>query len=290
MRVEGATRHLVPSRRPHGQDPGTAASRGGVAALPSVATEEGVTDAGTAAGTSGLTTMAVAVDVALLTVREGTLQLLLVEPDASGYAGTWALPGGRVGDDETLDDAARRILRTVAGIDALVDPDHLTHLEQLRTYGDPRRDARARVVSVAYLAFTPIGALPAAMPDGPTRRFVPATDLAGLGGEVRLAFDHDRIVPDAVERVRAKLEYTPLALAFVEEPFTLGDVRQVYEAVWGLGLDRANFRRKVTTTPGFVVPTGETAPPGRGGGRPPALYRRGTARALHPPMLRADPG
>lgn len=236
-----------------------------------------------------LTTCAVAVDVALATVRDGELQLLLVEPDAEGYGGTWALPGGRVGDDETLDDAARRILREHAGIDVTTRRDHLTHLEQLRTYGDPRRDARARVVSVAYLAFTPTDDLAPPRAGAAPRRFATVDELAGAGGETALAFDHDRIVPDAVERVRAKLEYTPLALAFVADPFTIGDLRAVYEAVWGQRLDPANFRRKVTSTRDFVVPTGAVAPPGPGGGRPARLFRRGTARALHPAMLRPDP-
>jgi 8-oxo-dGTP diphosphatase len=90
-----------------------------------------------------------------------------------------------------------------------------------------------------------------------------------------------------VERARAKLEYTSLAGAFVDEPFTLADLRHVYEAAWGVPLDPANFRRKVLSTPGFVVPLGERAAP-PGGGRPAALYRRGTASTLHPPLLRRE--
>jgi 8-oxo-dGTP diphosphatase len=230
-------------------------------------------------GTAGISTCAVAVDVALLTIRDGRLQLLLVEPDTPQLAGHWALPGRRVRDDEGLDDTAHRALRELAGITA---PD--AHLEQLRTYGDPTRDPRGRVVSVAYLALTPT------TEDPPTDRRARFFDVAVLGSPEgpALAYDHDRIVPDAIERARSKLEYTALATAFVAEPFTLGDLRRVYEAVWGVELDAANFRRKVVSTRDFVVPAEGMARPGPGGGRPAKRYRRGRASRLHPAMLRPD--
>ena len=101
-----------------------------------------------------------------------------------------------------------------------------------------------------------------------------------------LAFDHDQVLAAGVERARAKLEYTPLAAAFVGETFTVADLRRVYEAVWGGGLDPRNFHRKVTGTPGFLVPLGRPAPVGPEGGRPAALFRRGGATALRPAMLR----
>jgi 8-oxo-dGTP diphosphatase len=224
-----------------------------------------------------ISTCAVAVDVALLTIRAGSLRLLLVEPEPPDLAGWWALPGRRVRDDESLDDTAHRALAELAGITA---PD--AHLEQLRTYGDPSRDPRSRVVSVAYLALTPT------TDDPPTGRPAGWFDVGELGvpDGPRLAYDHDRIVPDAIERARSKLEYTSLATAFVEEPFTLGELRRVYEAVWGVALDPANFRRKVVSTHDFVVPVEGLARPGPGGGRPAQRYRRGTADRLHPAMLR----
>jgi 8-oxo-dGTP diphosphatase len=227
-----------------------------------------------------ISTCAVAVDVALLTVREDRLQLLLVEPDTPQLAGWWALPGRRVRDDEGLDATAHRALRELAGISA---PD--AHLEQLRTYGDPSRDPRGRVVSVAYLALTPTSAI-----RGELAAQARLVDVAELGADTgpRLAYDHDRIVPDAIERARSKLEYTALATAFVAEPFTLGDLRRVYEAVWGVELDAANFRRKVVSTRDFVVPAEGLAPPGPGGGRPAKRYRRGRASRLHPAMLRPE--
>ena len=226
-----------------------------------------------------VSTCAVAVDVALLTIADGRLRLLLVEPELPSLAGTWALPGRRVRDDEDLDHTAHRALAELAGVTA----PH-AHLEQLRTYGDVQRDPHGRVVSVAYLALTPTRQGP---PPGPRARLWDVAELAdGAEGAVRLAYDHTRIVPDALERARSKLEYTALATAFVDEPFTLAELRRVYEAVWGVALDPANFRRKVLSAHGFVAPTAEHAPPGPDGGRPARRYRRGPATRLHPAMLR----
>jgi len=237
---------------------------------------------GPTAPTAPISTCAVAVDVALLTLRDGRLQLLLVQPDAGPFTTQWALPGRRVRDDESLDDTAHRALRELAGLSA----PH-AHLEQLRTYGDPTRDPRGRVVSVAYIALTPTVERHAG--DGPLAsgraRFFDVAELTDADGP-HLAYDHDRIVPDALERARSKLEYTALATAFVAEPFTLGELRRVYEAVWGVELDVANFRRKVVHARDFVVEVEGTATPGPGGGRPAKRYRRGGATRLHPAMLR----
>jgi 8-oxo-dGTP diphosphatase len=219
----------------------------------------------------------VAVDVALLSVEDGRLRVLLVEPEPAALAGTWSLPGRRVHDDESLDATARRALTELAGID---EPTLL--LEQLRTYGEPARDPGARVVSVAYLAL-------ATRPLAPSveRRTTVAEAAAVLDWPAaRFAYDHASIIRDAVERLRAKLEYTTLATALLSTPFTIAELRGVYEAVWGLGLDPANFRRKVVSTPGFVVPSASRAPSGPSGGRPARRYRAGTAARLHPAMLR----
>lgn len=230
-----------------------------------------------AATRAAVSTCAVAVDVALLTVREGRLRLVLVRPEAPGLAASWALPGRRVRDDEDLDATAHRALAELARLAA---PD--AHLEQLRTYGDIRRDPGGRVISVAYLALTPAAADP---PTDTGARWWDVTEVTAVDGP-ELAYDHARIVPDALERARAKLEYTALARAFVDEPFTLAELRGVYEAVWGVALDPANFRRKVLSVRGFVVPTAHLARPGPDGGRPARRYRRGPATRLHPAMLR----
>ncbi|MEA2687347.1 MAG: 8-oxo-dGTP diphosphatase, partial [Actinomycetota bacterium] len=155
------------------------------------------------------------------------------------------------------------------------------HLEQLATYGQPDRDPRGRVVTVAYLALVPDLPAPTAGSDAADAAWLPVSELLGDG---HLAFDHDRILGDGVERARAKLEYSPLATSFCAEEFTIAELRHVYEAVWGTSLDARNFHRKVSSTDGFLAPTGRTT--SRDGGRPAQIYRRGTAGLLHPPMLR----
>ncbi len=220
--------------------------------------------------------MDVTVDLVVLTIRDGALCALLVERGIPPYRGAWALPGGFVLADEDLPDAAARELCEETGVAAAAG-----HLEQLQTYGTPGRDPRGRVVSVAYLALLPDLPAPTAGSDAAGARWHPLP-VAGL------AFDHDEILRDGVERARAKLEYTPLAAAFCPPEFTIAELRAVYEAVWGARLDPRNFHRKVTTTDGFVTSTGRrrTQPVGR----PAELFRRGDADVLHPPLLRRESG
>lgn len=220
---------------------------------------------------------AVTVDLVVLTVRDDDLAVLLVRRGVPPYRGRWALPGGFVEDDEDLLDAAEREFEDETGLRLV-----RAHLEQLATYGTPRRDPRGRVVTVAYLALVPRLAAPSAGSDATDARWVPVNTV--LDDPRRLAFDHRRILIDGVERARAKLEYSPLATAFCPDEFTIAELRRVYEAVWGTTLDPRNFHRKVTGTPGFVVETGRTTT--RDGGRPAQLYRRGGAALLHPAMLR----
>lgn len=218
--------------------------------------------------------MGVAADLVILTVRAGRLDVLLVRRGLAPYKGRLALPGGFVRPSEDLTDAALRELREETGL-----PTSRIHLEQVGTYGAPRRDPRGRVVSVAYLALVPDLPSPVAGTDAAAADWYPADSVEG-----RLAFDHDRILADGIERARAKLEYSPLAAAFCPEEFTISELRGIYEAVWGIPLDPRNFHRKVTKTPGFVTPTGSTTT--RDGGRPAQLFHRGTARTLHPPLTR----
>lgn len=221
---------------------------------------------------------AVTVDLVVLTVRDRELQVLLVERGEPPFAGRLALPGGFVRPDEDLADAARRELSEETGL--AVVPGHL---EQLASYGAPDRDPRMRVVTVAHLALAPDLPAPVAGSDAAAAEWVAVAGL--LERPRRLAFDHGTILRHGVERARAKLEYTTLACSFCPDEFTIGELRAVYEAVWGQALDPRNFHRKATGTAGFLVPTGRTTT--RGGGRPAELYRAGPAGQLYPPLLRA---
>jgi 8-oxo-dGTP diphosphatase len=234
--------------------------------------------------------VAVTVDVVVLTIRDGQLHVLLVRRGGHPYRGCWALPGGFTRADEDLTAAAARELAEETG-----QACGQVHLEQLATYGTPGRDPRMRVVSVAYLAFAPGLPDPVAGDDAAAAEWVPVSTL-GLdrdGGPQhpsagrRLAFDHARIIADGIERARAKLEYTSLATAFTGGEFTIPELRAVYETVWDQPLHASNFYRKVTSSPGFVEPTGTTAPAGGPDRGPRArLYRPGGARFLHPELAR----
>ena len=213
---------------------------------------------------------AVTVDVVILTMAEGgVLQVLLVRRGQEPFEGMWAIPGGFKRPDETLDEAARRELSEETGVDV---PSLLT---QFGAYGDPGRDPRMNVVTVGYLAvLREVGAIVAGT-DAAHAALVPVSDI--LEGRIELAFDHLRIARDAVERVRVELELSGIATAFVGTTFTMAELRTVYEAIWGVQLDAANFRRSLVGEDGWVIPTGRTAPPGASGGRPAELYRAGRA-------------
>ncbi len=225
------------------------------------------------------------VDIVCFTIRQGRLSVLLVQRAGHPHRGAWSLPGGFVGPAEDLPDAAVRELAEETGVGAPVG-----HLEQLGTYGAPGRDPRMRVLSVAYLVFSADLPDPEAGSDAARARFWAVEDLELAGPSAvedapRLAFDHAMILSDGLARARAKLEYSPLATTFLPTMFTLAELRRVYEAVWDVGLDLSNFRRKVLSTMGFVVPVDAELQPGPRRGRPAALYRAGTARLLHPALL-----
>jgi 8-oxo-dGTP diphosphatase len=223
---------------------------------------------------------AVTVDIVILTMADGVLHVLLVRRGEEPFKGMWAIPGGFKRPDETLDEAARRELSEETGVDVA------SLLTQFGAYGDPGRDPRMNVVTVAYLAvLRDVGAIVAGT-DATDAALVPVSDI--LEERIELAFDHVRIVRDAIERVRIELEVSGIATAFVGTTFTMAELRTVYEAIWGVQLDAANFRRSIVSEDGWVIATGRTAPPGPGGGRPAELYRAGRAWKHGVPLRRMN--
>src|SRR3990170_3785467 len=221
---------------------------------------------------------AVTVDVVVLTMSGGLLQVLLVSRGEAPFKGMWAIPGGFKRPTETLDEAAKRELTEETGVDAA------SLLTQFGAYGDPERDPRMNVVTVAYLAvIRDVGAVVAGT-DAAAAALIPVSDV--LNGRIDLAFDHLRIVRDAIERARVELEVKGIATAFVGTTFTMAELRAVYEAIWGVQLDAANFRRSVLGEDGWVIPTGRRARPGPAGGRPAELFRAGRAWKHGTPIQR----
>ena len=237
---------------------------------------------------------AVTVDLAVFTIRDGQLSVLLIERDEEPFEGAWALPGGFVRPEEDLHEAASRELAEETGLERFAG-----HLEQLRSYGNPDRDPRMRVVSVAYVAFVPDlpepGAAGTRRRDGGGEAMTCISRLAcdprrGLQGHRRAAA---RLRPhrDPGRRGRPGRRQTGVHLPghrVLPAEFTLGELQQVYEAVWGVPLvDRANFRRKVLQAPGFVRPVdGDPHRLTGGRGRPAQLYRGNDAAELNPPIKR----
>jgi len=199
-------------------------------------------------------TVGVAVDVVPLALDAGRLHAAVVP---AGAAGARAFPGGRVRENESLDDAAARWLERVL-------PRGPAHVEQLYTFGEPGRDPASRVVSVAYLALLPRAVAAAGVAWVPCR---PAP---------RLAYDHRTILRVALERLRAKLAYTNLACALLDDSFTLAELQQVYESVLGRTFDRRNFRKRVLALD-LLTPLGATR---HGAHRPARLYRFTTRRPM----------
>ena len=226
----------------------------------------------------------VAVDVVLMTILRGELRIFLIQRGTRPHLGEWALPGGLVMSSEPLEDAAQQILHQETGI-----PPAPGHLEQLGAYSDPARDPGTRVVTVAYWAVAPLlspSYFDRGLPETSTAiyaEFVPVPEIES--GRLRLAFDHARIVSDALGQVRSRLETTTLARRFCPPEFTISQLREVYEAVWGTRLDAANFQRKVLQSDGFVAPLEKWRRSTGRGGRPARLWvaeRAGYGRLERP--------
>ena len=218
----------------------------------------------------------VAVDLVVLTLRDGALSVLLIQREDEPHRGAWALPGGFIEHGEELEGAAYRVLSDEASLGS-----GAVHLEQVRTFGAPGRDPRGHVVSVAFMALGADLPDPLRGEDVADARWWSLADLDGI----TLAFDHATVLEAAIERARSKLEYTTLAVTFLPDEFTISQLRGVYESVWGCSLDAGNFHRKATRSEGFLVDLERHAAPT--GGRPARLYRAGPGTSLVPPLLRA---
>ena len=225
---------------------------------------------------------AVTVDVVVFTIVDDVLQVVLVRRGEPPFKDRWALPGGFVRPDEAPHQAARREVaeETNVGLKLDLKPDKL---EQLRTYGEPDRDPRMRVVTVAYWTIlADVGDL-AGGGDAAEAALVPVVEIERE--ERQLAFDHRTIVLDAVERAMSRLEYSTEATRFCPPEFTIRQLRRVYEAVWGTEFDQGNFQRKVRSEPDFVRDLGRTIDPSGFRGRPAALFSAGEALRLEQPFL-----
>lgn len=207
---------------------------------------------------------------------EPELGVLLWQRALDPAAGTWSLPGGRLRDDEDLTSSARRQLAEK------VDVREVAHLEQLSVFSDPHRVPGPRTIASTYLGLVPINSDPQ-LPDDTA--WHPVADLPTM------SFDHRVMVTNAHTRLAAKLSYTNIAYGLAPAEFSMSMLRDIYCAALGYEVDATNLQR-VLARRNVLTRTGNTAPPGRAGGRPPALYRFTEARlrvtdefaALRPPV------
>jgi 8-oxo-dGTP diphosphatase len=201
---------------------------------------------------------AVTVDVVIFSLRDSDLKVLLIRRAAPPFKGKWAIPGGYVHPDEALDEAAQRELEEETGL-----PD--VYLEQLYTFGAPKRDPRGRVITVAYFALVSDDVTVRAGDDAAEAAWHSVYDLPDL------AFDHDEILSYALQRLRYKLEYTAVGFELLPDEFTLTELQTAYEIVLGEKLDKRNFRRRILEA-GILAETSKYRE-GEGQGRPAQLYR-----------------
>ncbi|HEX9446154.1 MAG TPA: NUDIX domain-containing protein [Candidatus Binatia bacterium] len=198
----------------------------------------------------------VAVDVAVYTLSGGALHCLLVQVKEGPFAGKWAFPGGLVGAEESLDQAAEREIFELTAV-------HQSYIEQLYTFGKPERDPALRVVSASYLALVPKPSVaPSPAPRYAAVRWFPADRLPPL------AYDHDQVGRLALQRLRSKLQYTNIVYSLLAKEFTLGELQELYETILDRRLDRRNFRKKILAL-GLLKKLPKKR---RGTHRPAALY------------------
>jgi 8-oxo-dGTP diphosphatase len=187
----------------------------------------------------------VTVDLVIFTIAEDDLKVLLIRRGQEPFKGRWALPGGFVEIDESLERAAHRELKEEVGVTNV-------YLEQLYTFGEPKRDPRGRVISVSYFALV----------DAERQRIVAASDAAeaqwrSVFDAPRLAFDHAKILETAVWRLRNKIEWTTVGYELLTKKFTLSELQRVYEIILQRPVDKRNFRKKILAQ-GQIIELNET--------------------------------
>jgi len=175
----------------------------------------------------------VTVDIIIFTIEDNKLKTLLIKRKSPPFKGKWALPGGFLKKDEDIYNAAQRELNEETGIKGV-------YLEQLYTFGEPKRDPRGRVVTVAYFALVPRELMKIKAADD-------ATDakLFSIADSPVLAFDHRKILNYALYRIRNKIQYTNVIWSLLSKKFTLTEIQKVYEIIWGRRIDKRNFRKKL---------------------------------------------
>jgi len=198
----------------------------------------------------------IATDTIIFTLREQELKVLLIKMKKAPFQNCWAAPGGLVRGDESLGNAAKRNLYETTGVKDV-------YLEQLYTFGRVDRDPFGRVVSVSYFAL-----IPSADVELKTTDAYKSVRWFGVNRLPQLAYDHAEMIPYALDRLKAKLEYTNIAFSLLTDEFTLGELQQCYEIILGRKLDKRNFRKKIQSL-NLVAPTG----------------RRRTGQAHRPAML-----
>lgn len=215
----------------------------------------------------------VAVDIVLLAPDEGGLLTLVIRRDEHPHKGRWALPGGFVGMTESLDAAAERVLKDKTGLKGIF-------LEQLYTFGNPKRDPRMRILSVAHMALVSREKFEGLKTHAGQVARVEVPWEGEVGGPVvllddakkplALAFDHEEVIATSIKRLRGKLDYSPVAFQLLPESFTLLQLQKIHEAIAGRLVNKDSFRRRMLST-GLLEPTGEMQD--GVGHRPAALYR-----------------
>ncbi len=215
----------------------------------------------------------VTVDVVLLTVRDQALEVVLLKRSEHPALGQMTLPGSFVGIDESLDTAAERLMVDKVGLSGIF-------LEQLYTFGEPKRDPRMRVITVAYYALVNPERLLDAVEEGVIRARIsvpwggetggPIDVLDATGTELTLAFDHTDLIGMAVKRIRGKLNYAPIGYQLLPAEFTLRRLQQVHETILGNPVNKDSFRRRMLAT-GELEATGTLED--EVGHRPAELYR-----------------